>query len=139
VTGNTSLTAVSAGTVTVANGLTTSATTVPVTALNTLASGATANLNWNVSSVYTMSLSGNTTLNLQNLPSGFWQMHLFVTNLGAKTLSWQVGGSSSTVSWLKGDGTSSTSFSTMGITPGTGVTHVTLWGVGNASIYGKAA
>lgn len=115
-----------------------SATTAAV-ALGTISSSGTATLNYNSGSVFTLTASGALTLDFTNLPSGYWEISLFGSNMGLGAISIKVAGVSSSVNWVKGDGTSSTTFSTMGVTlQNSGMNHFVFWGVGS-TIYGRAA
>lgn len=139
VTGNTALGVVSSGNTTVVGVLTYGSATAPVVALGTIAASGTAALNFSSGAVFTLTQAGAATYNFTNLPTGYWEMSVIVTNAGLGSITFQNGGSATTVNWVKGDGTSSTTFSTLGVTlQSAGTNHFVFWGVGN-TIYGKAA
>ncbi len=69
-------------------------------------------------------------------PSGHSELLIIGTNLGLNAITMPAG-----INWLKGDGTMSTTFSTMGVTLQTsGVNHIALWSPdGGTTKYGRAS
>jgi hypothetical protein len=67
-------------------------------------------------------------------PSGHSEIEIIETNAGANASTWP------TVNWIKGDGTVSTTFSTMGVAlQASGVNHFLLWSPnGGTTVYGRA-
>lgn len=101
----------------------------------TVTSG-TVTFNRNDSSKQKLTVGGNLTVAVTGFPvSGIYsELEIQLVNGGAFTVTWPA------VTWMKGDGTSDPSFSSMGVTlqnPGTN--FVLIWtSNGGATLYGKA-
>jgi hypothetical protein len=84
-----------------------------------------------------LTVTGSLTVAYSNWPASgtYGEVEVQLTNGGSATITWP------TVSWLKGDGTNSTTFSTMGVTLYTsGVNFVIVWSTdGGTTLYGRAA
>jgi hypothetical protein len=83
--------------------------------------------------VHTITVAGNQTWAIVNKPSSaLWYLWIIATNPGAFTVTLP------TISWIIGDGTTSTTFSNTGVTlQSSGVNQFLLWGVGSGTVYGK--
>jgi hypothetical protein len=103
------------------------------TALGTVTSG-TQNIDGTASRKYTITVGGAFTITA-TWPTGYGEIEILMTNGGSSAVTWP------TVSWLKGDGTNSTTFSTMGVTLYTsGVNSIMLWSWdAGTTVYGRAA
>lgn len=83
----------------------------------------------------TVTATGNHTWAVTWPASGYAEIEIKGTNLGAYTITFP------TVNWIIGDGTTSTTFSNMGVTlQASGVNTIILWSYdGGTTVYGKAA
>jgi hypothetical protein len=84
-----------------------------------------------------LTVTGSLTVAFSNWPATgkYGEVEIQLVNGGSATVTWP------TVSWLKGDGTNSTTFSTMGVTLYTsGVNSIMLWSYdAGTTVYGRAA
>jgi hypothetical protein len=84
-----------------------------------------------------LTVGGDLTVTYSSWPkSGIYgEIEIELVNGGAHTITWP------TVHWLKGDGTNSTTFSTMGVTlSSSGANVIVVWTTdGGATVYGSAA
>lgn len=84
-----------------------------------------------------LTVTGSLTVAFSNWPASgtYGEVEIMLVNGGSATVTWP------TVSWLKGDGTNSTTFSTMGVTLySSGTNHVIVWSWdGGTTLYGRAA
>jgi hypothetical protein len=89
------------------------------------------------SSKQKLTVGGNLTVVFTSWPKAgtYAEIEIELVNGGAHTITWP------TVHWLKGDGTSSTTFSDMGVTlASSGTNFVVIWtNDGGATVYGSAA
>lgn len=83
-----------------------------------------------------LTVTGSLTIAYSTWPASgtYGEVEVMLVNGGAGTITWP------TVSWYKGDGTSSTTFSTMGVTlQASGTNWVAVWSVdGGTTLYGRA-
>ena len=113
-------------------------------ASNTIAGGAakgtvssgTATFSYNDGNKQTITVGGAHTWAFSNWPATgtYAELELLVTNAGAATITLP------TIQWAKGDGTYSTTFSTMGVTlQASGRNHFIIWtNDGGTTLYGRA-
>ena len=102
------------------------------TAKGTVSSG-TVTFDVGASNVQTLTVGGSLTIALSNKPTGYWELEIILTNGGSAVVTFP------TVSWLKGDGTTSAAFADMGVTLAvSGTNTIILWGVGAGTVYGRA-
>ncbi len=84
-----------------------------------------------------LTVTGSLTIAFSNWPSSgtSGEVEIELVNGAAGTITWP------TVHWLKGDGTNSTTFSTMGVTIyASGTNFVSIWtSDGGTTLYGRAA
>jgi hypothetical protein len=84
-----------------------------------------------------LTVGGNLTAAFTGWPTSgtYAEVEIQLVNGGAFTVTWP------TVNWLKGDGTSATTFSTMGVTlQSSGTNFVIVWSSdGGSTLYGSAA
>jgi hypothetical protein len=100
-------------------------------------SGGTVNFDLVDSSKQKLTVGGNLTVAYSSWPKSgtYGEIEVELVNGGAHTITWP------TVNWVKGDGTRSTTFSSMGVTlNSTGTNFVVVWtNDGGATVYGSAA
>lgn len=102
------------------------------TDLGTVSSG-TATFDLSADPKQKLTVGGAITVALSNKPTDAWEVEVELVNGGAYAITWPA------VSWLVGDGTTSTTFADMGVTlESAGTNTVILWGVGTGTVYGKA-
>ena len=98
---------------------------------------ATITLDVSVATKQKLTITGTTTIAYSNWPASgtYGEIELMLVNGASSTVTWP------TVSWLKGDGTNSTTFSTMGVTLySSGTNFVIVWSTdGGTTLYGRAA
>jgi hypothetical protein len=106
--------------------------TPAATAHGSIASG-TENFSLSSGPLHTITVAGNQTWAITNKPaSDLWYLWIIATNPGAFTVTLP------TISWIIGDGTTSTTFSNTGVTlQSGGVNQFLLWGQGSGTVYGK--
>ena len=83
---------------------------------------------------HTITVAGTQTWAITNKPaSDDWYLWITATNMAAFTVTLP------TISWVVGDGTTTTTFANIGVTlASSGVNQILLWGSGSGTVYGKA-
>jgi hypothetical protein len=100
--------------------------------LGTMSSG-TATINLATQAKKRLQIGGAITIAISNKPAASWTVEIELVNGGAFTLTWP------TVSWLVGDGTTSTTFAAMGVALQAAASNtVILWATGTGTVYGRA-
>jgi hypothetical protein len=96
-------------------------------------SSGTENFSLSSGPLHTITVTGAQTWAITNKPaSDLWYLWIIATNPGAFTVTLP------TISWIIGDGTTSTTFSNTGVTlQSSGVNQFLLWGQGSGTVYGK--